>query len=608
MSNENNKIQIDIENLFKQNVNDLSAIKELYRKLKEVEEKFSQIKYIDSTLANKLKKEYEKLKRIILDENIQAKLANDIEAIDEKFTNDIETITNDIETIDEKLTNGIETIDEKLTNSIETINSQLDANTNKTNLIINVKDFGVLGDGVTNDTNALIKAFEFAQENETISKTIIFPKGVYLVNGESSSSKNSEYGRLRVPSNTIVDLCGSEIKMIKNDRPNSSIFRIIYKENIEIKNGTFHGDFDNGKYVLGEWSFGVSVQDSKNIIVKDSSFYNFRGDGIYFSYEDTIGNANDNILIKNCLVDTVHRNGISITRGKNVIIDGCTIRNTTGNCLGAGIDIEPDHDNEDEYVQYLVLSNNKFYNIKGSALRVQYCKNAKVYNNTVLNSLTPVETREAYDIEIYDNYFDGISGVNCSGYNLGNIVIRNNTFINFADTNLPGYTSSCILLNQVDKEGKGKIIFKDNIIQNLITGICILIPSGNTEIIRNRVDNIPSEFVRARGNSKVNIFENTLSNFSNSVTGIIRARDNSYINIKNNTFDSQIDIIIPNSETATHNTDIQAYQPNVGHYIAGQFIKNGSKKNVSIIGWLCTSTGDFSSDVPPTFKQIVYPE
>ena len=53
MSFENNKMQVDIENLFKQNVNDLSAIKELYRKLQDIENKNSQIKYIDSTLANK---------------------------------------------------------------------------------------------------------------------------------------------------------------------------------------------------------------------------------------------------------------------------------------------------------------------------------------------------------------------------------------------------------------------------------------------------------------------------------------------------------------------------------------------------------------------------
>ena len=94
MSNEKNKMQVDIENLFKQNVNDLSAIKELYRKLKEVEEKITQIKYIDSNLTNKLKKEYENLKKIILDENVQAKLTNDIEKTITQVGN-LETKTNE---------------------------------------------------------------------------------------------------------------------------------------------------------------------------------------------------------------------------------------------------------------------------------------------------------------------------------------------------------------------------------------------------------------------------------------------------------------------------------------------------------------------------------
>ena len=81
MNNENNKMQVDIDTLFKQNVNDLSSIKELYSKLKDMENKILQIKNIDSQLAIKLKKDYENLKKIILDENVQAKLANDIETI-----------------------------------------------------------------------------------------------------------------------------------------------------------------------------------------------------------------------------------------------------------------------------------------------------------------------------------------------------------------------------------------------------------------------------------------------------------------------------------------------------------------------------------------------
>ena len=87
MSIENNKIQVDIENLIKQNVNDLLSIKELYSKLEELGEKITQIKYIDNTLVKKLKKEYEKLQKIILDENIQVKLNNDIETINSQLDN-----------------------------------------------------------------------------------------------------------------------------------------------------------------------------------------------------------------------------------------------------------------------------------------------------------------------------------------------------------------------------------------------------------------------------------------------------------------------------------------------------------------------------------------
>ena len=62
MNNENNKMQVDIENLFKQNENDLCSIKELYRKLKELEEKITQIEYINKVLNVKLRKEIESLK------------------------------------------------------------------------------------------------------------------------------------------------------------------------------------------------------------------------------------------------------------------------------------------------------------------------------------------------------------------------------------------------------------------------------------------------------------------------------------------------------------------------------------------------------------------
>ena len=94
-----NKHEVDIDTLFKQNELDLCSIKELYRKLEEMGKKISQIKYIDTKLADKLKNDYEKLKRVILDENIQVKLTNDINEIDTSINN----INNDINEIGTQL-------------------------------------------------------------------------------------------------------------------------------------------------------------------------------------------------------------------------------------------------------------------------------------------------------------------------------------------------------------------------------------------------------------------------------------------------------------------------------------------------------------------------
>ena len=113
MTKENNKVdinkhEVDIDTLKKQNVNDLLSIKELYSKLEELGEKFTKIKYIDNTLAKKFKKEYENLKKIILDDNIQVKLTNDIETIKSRLDN-IKDIS-DIETIKSQLDNNVQQI------------------------------------------------------------------------------------------------------------------------------------------------------------------------------------------------------------------------------------------------------------------------------------------------------------------------------------------------------------------------------------------------------------------------------------------------------------------------------------------------------------------
>ena len=141
MPKENNKMQVDIENLIKQNVNDLTSIKELYRKLQDIENKILQVKYIDSNLANKLKKEYENLKKIILDENVQVQLNNSINEINSK----------------------LETIKYYVTPEM----------------------FGAKGDGVTDDSVAIQKAIDFLTSGGIVN---FLPK-TYLVNTQININK-----------------------------------------------------------------------------------------------------------------------------------------------------------------------------------------------------------------------------------------------------------------------------------------------------------------------------------------------------------------------------------------------------------------------------------
>ena len=124
MSIDINKMQVDIDNLQSQNVNDLASIKELYRKLKEIEERISQIKYINGSLAYKLKKEYESLKKIILDENVQVQLNN---KIDETKT----LLQTEVTNINEQLDNKIDETKTLLQSDVTKINEQLDNIDNK---------------------------------------------------------------------------------------------------------------------------------------------------------------------------------------------------------------------------------------------------------------------------------------------------------------------------------------------------------------------------------------------------------------------------------------------------------------------------------------------
>ena len=308
MTKENNKMQVDIDNLFKQNVNDLSAIKELYRKLKEVEEKISQIKYIDSTLAYKLKKEYEKLKRIIMDENAQVYLANEIEKTKEILSNDIDTIN------------------ENLSNDIETIISQLD---NITNQINEPHHYYV---GVNQKYKTITDAFNEWLKHKQPSIIHIL-SGIYYefikytdycncsFIGECkettiiySRSGKYEEAPLTVQGDLTIENLTLKVDSSKNSSftENTNPAYALHIDSPNVEGTTVVRNCNLISYVNA--GLGCGTRQNQSIIIEDTNIYNYRNIGEYgykmgmlYHNSATNGHINQNIKMKN--VKAYSKNG-----------------------------------------------------------------------------------------------------------------------------------------------------------------------------------------------------------------------------------------------------------------------------------------------------------
>lgn len=166
-----NKHEVDIDTLKKQNVNDLLSIKELYRRLGEIQEKIDRIKYIDSTLIKKIKREYGELKKVIIDENVQVELLNKIEEL------------KDINTALQKRVADLE-------NKVTDLQIQPDYNL----YIPDIESYGIYKDGSNSEatTNGLNELFT-GNEIQSNPKNAAMPI-VQLRAGKSATIKENTVG------------------------------------------------------------------------------------------------------------------------------------------------------------------------------------------------------------------------------------------------------------------------------------------------------------------------------------------------------------------------------------------------------------------------------
>lgn len=121
-------------------------------------------------------------------------------------------------------------------------------------------------------------------------------------------------------------------------------------------------DYHTDEYQKAEWRHGISILSSKNIRIENLTIKETGGDGIYLGIAKR-GVPPTDIVIKKVICDGNNRQGISVISAVNMLIEDTHMINTEGTAPQAGIDFEPNRD--DEPLRDIVMRNCLTANNKG---------------------------------------------------------------------------------------------------------------------------------------------------------------------------------------------------------------------------------------------------
>ncbi len=346
---------------------------------------------------------------------------------------------------------------------------------------VNVKDFGAVGDGQTDDKAAIIAAFEYAIDN--LPATVYFPKGIYglasggiyiklplgagglNIQGESSGQSVIRYLDQWQPNGAWV-----AIRVMPNATP-SDISEYIHDVTIsdmavEDTNPLKHAWTveNNG---TKEETHGFDIQHCIRATVRDCGIYNVGDEAIDMVY------CIDSIITDNIVEGSPGAGsaGGAISAGdgcKNIRIVNNTVNKTVNDDskTNFGIAIESLFDP----ISNIIISNNTITDIYGYAINIGAPKgkidNIVVDGNTISDCRIGVHiggNGEKSNISITDNVITNVnSAISESGGKVNQLLIDNFVIENSNETAIKlskPSTNNVIISNGIIKNAKTNAIY-----------------------------------------------------------------------------------------------------------------------------------------------------
>lgn len=287
---------------------------------------------------------------------------------------------------------------------------------------------GAIGDGVADDTKAILTAIAALDEGNSI---LYFPTGTYLVTED-----------IPLVSNITVEGEGNNsiIKRAGNNLTNYNVLVCNALENVTIKNIHIQGDRSEHSGTEGEWGMCIGLHDCKHITIEHCKLTDAWGDGVYVgtSMSAPAGGCAD-ITIDNCVIDHCSRNGVGVIECDGFRLRNSLITNTDRTAPQAGIDFESN--NADQAITNCLVENCVFY---GNLIDVSFYDKSAVQADIRTCSM-----RSRYGL-VYDSVdiaekvtTGGVTVIGCNFDNEDNCYLSSRKHINSVPIRFVGCVLSC---------------------------------------------------------------------------------------------------------------------------------------------------------------------
>lgn len=458
--------------------------------------------------------------------------------------------------------------------------------------LLNVHQFGIFGDGETDVTNRLEKAFTY---------DCYIPKGTYIISNRLSLNNHLIYG----------DGCKDTIIKLADDSTfdNDSIFKTSNGiSGFTIRDIGYDGNNDNNtEYknfltlynsnnivienieVSNSKGGGIKLNDSIDIVVNNCNFKNL--DGTSGSTSPAIyGNPVNNLTIDNCRCDNIADHFLYLTSddenkySKNVIVKNCVLTGCGKDALTAGSALCIYANSQDVIIDNCIIKSNR------SGINISYHgEYAFTPKNIIINNCI-IDTTTLSAITINGLSTDKIKNIKISNCDIKNITqdgiyTKYTESISIQANNL----YDCIRCG-ISSEYSDYVNIFDVVLHDNATGILIGSnghATNNVHIYNSVIyDNTNGLYLNVGEDMKIyqsDIYSNTNNIVQNAPTKV------SYINM--------IDRISTNYNVTS--LTLSNRIPTAGDYNIGDIVLYNTPSAGGYIGAVCVTAG-----TPGTWKEF----